>query len=165
MFCPPTDCCSGYPASWETQLQEACRIQEDIARSPLPVITGEFSMAVTDCQKYLQGGYTTPYDPVTNNQTCQYYDGDFDNYEQDHKDFLHSFFISQLDSYEAGERGKSVQITPFVLDCRPALSAGIGWFMWTMKVEEEAGPEWDFLYMWRRGIIPENLCSRDHHCQ
>ena len=71
------------------------------------MITGEFSLAVTDCQKYLQGGYSTPYDPVTNNQTCQYYNGDFDNYEADHKDFLRSFFISQLDSYEAGERGKS----------------------------------------------------------
>ena len=74
------------------------------------MITGEFSLAVTDCQKYLQGGYTTPYDPVTNNETCQYYNGDFDNYEADHRDFLRSFFISQLDSYEAGERGKSVHV-------------------------------------------------------
>ena len=106
--CPAlTDGCSGYPASWETHLEEACRIQEDISRSPLPVITGEFSLAVTDCQKYLQGGFVTPYDPVTNNQTCQYYNGDFDNYQTDHKDFLHSFFISQLDSYEAGQRGNS----------------------------------------------------------
>ena len=79
------------------------------------MITGEFSLAVTDCQKYLQGGYTTPYDPVTNNQTCQYYNGDLDNYEADHRDFLHSFFIAQLDSYEAGERGQSVNIL-IVLD-------------------------------------------------
>ena len=63
-------------------------------------------MAVTDCQKYLQGGLVTPYDPVTNNETCQYYNGHFDDYEADHKDFLRTFFISQLDSYEAGERGQ-----------------------------------------------------------
>ena len=32
---------TGYPATWETHLQEACRIQEDISKSPLPVITGD----------------------------------------------------------------------------------------------------------------------------
>ena len=135
----------GYPATWETHLQEACRVEEDIRESPLPVLTGEFSLAVTDCQKYLQGGLVTPYDPVTNNQTCQYYNGDFDNYEADHKEFLQSFFLAQVDSYEAGERGA-------------------GWFMWTMKVEGEAGPEWDFLYLWRRAVIPQELCDRNHHC-
>ena len=79
--------------------------------SPNTDVSGEFSMAVTDCQKYLQGGLVTPYDPVTNNETCQYYNGHFDHYEADHKDFLHTFFISQLDSYEAGEieKGSSKQ--------------------------------------------------------
>ena len=73
------------------------------------------------------------------------YNGDFSSYPNDHKDFLKKYFISQIDSYET----------------RPQ---GVGWFMWTMKVEGEAGPEWDFLYMWRRGIIPTSLCCRDHWC-
>ena len=75
----------------------------------------------------------------------RYYNGDFDNYAADHKDFLKNYFISQIDSYETGPMG-------------------VGWFMWTMKVEGEAGPEWDFLYMWRHGIIPASLCDRDHLC-
>ena len=36
------------------------------------MFTGEFSNAITDCQKYLVGGYVTPYDPGTNDETCKY---------------------------------------------------------------------------------------------
>ena len=58
------------PGGWELHLGEACRQQEDINQSPLPVFTGEFSLAVTECQLYLQGGYTTPYEPGLN-PVCQ----------------------------------------------------------------------------------------------
>ena len=30
--------------------------------------------------------------------------------------------------------------------------------------EHEAGPEWDFLYLWRNGVIPADLCHRDKYC-
>ena len=59
------------PGGWELHLGEACRQEEDINQSPLPVFTGEFSLAVTECQKYLQGGYTTPYQPGNSEETCQ----------------------------------------------------------------------------------------------
>merc|ERR1719208_110479 len=73
--------------------------------------------------------------------------GDFSNYPADHVQFLRDFFLAQLDSYETGP-------------------SGVGWFMWTMKVEgeHEAGPEWDFLYLWRNGVIPADLCHRDKFC-
>ena len=75
------------------------------------------------------------------------YNGDFPNYAPDHIDFLKNFFLAQIDSYETGP-------------------SGVGWFMWTMKVEgeHEAGPEWDFLYLWRNGVIPYDLCSRKSYC-
>ena len=62
------------PDGWSRHLAEACRyrsglplppfrIAGDISSSPLPTWTGEFSLATTDCQEYLQGGFVTPYDP------------------------------------------------------------------------------------------------------
>jgi len=144
--------CFGNPwaegdGGWDLHLAEACRTQEDINASELPVFTGEFSNAVTDCQKYLNGGYMTPYNPGTADDTCRYYNGDFPNYDPTHVDFLKNFFLAQIDSYETGP-------------------SGVGWFMWTMKVEgeHEAGPEWDFLYLWRNGVIPADLCTRPSYC-
>jgi len=144
--------CFGNPwaegeGGYDLHLAEACRTQEDINKSELPVFTGEFSNAITDCQKYLNGGYMTPYDPETNDDTCRFYNGDFPNYDGYHVDFLKKFFLAQIDSYETGP-------------------SGVGWFMWTMKVEgeHEAGPEWDFLYLWRNGVIPVDLCNKDHYC-
>ena len=75
----------------------------------------------------------------------RYYNGDLASYTEDHLQFLREYFLAQLDSFENGE-------------------SGVGWFMWTMKVEFSAGPEWDFLYLWENGIIPADLCSRDHYC-
>ena len=132
---------------WQRHLSDACKRGEAINDSHLPVVTGEFSTAITECQKYLQGGYVTPYDPFNPPEICNTYNGDFPNYGPAHVDFLKSFFLAQIDSYESGP-------------------SGVGWFMWTMKVEgeHEAGPEWDFLYLWRNGVIPSDLCSRDHYC-
>ena len=56
---------------WDLHLAESCRYQEDINTCELPVFTGEFSMAATECQKYLQGGYNTPYEPGLN-PICRY---------------------------------------------------------------------------------------------
>ena len=37
----------------------------DVSKHPLFV--GEFSLEVTDCQKYLAGGYAEPYEPPSKN--------------------------------------------------------------------------------------------------
>ena len=57
---------------WDKHLDAACSRSSAINHSHLPVITGEFSAAITECQKYLQGGYVTPYDPFTPDDTCRY---------------------------------------------------------------------------------------------
>ena len=149
---------------WNLHLAEACLVGSNRNSSELPIITGEFSTAITDCQKYLQGGYVTPYDPPGSSESAcrqtlilheinlfiiefRYYNGDYPNYSDDHINFMKNFFLAQIDSYERGH-------------------SGVGWFMWTMKVEgeHEAGPEWDFLYLWRNGVIPYNLCDRETIC-
>ena len=56
---------------WDLHLAEACRHSNVINKSDLPVFTGEFSCAITECQKYLQGGYETPYNPGTSDETCK----------------------------------------------------------------------------------------------
>jgi len=132
--------------AWPKHMTESCRLGEAIAGSTIDVFTGEFSLAITDCQEYLQGGFVTPYDPAdSSDEACSYYNGDLQSYDEPHLQFLRDYFVAQLDSFEAGDRG-------------------VGWFMWTMKVEFEAGPEWDFLYLWENGIIPRDLCTRNHIC-
>ena len=51
----------------------------------------------------------------------RYYNGDFPNYDSMHVDFLKNFILAQIDSYETGP-------------------SGVGWFMWTMKVEKQSLP-------------------------
>ena len=42
---------------------------------------------------------------------------------------------------------------------------GDGFFFWTGKTEESCAPEWDYLFLLRNGVAPENLCERDHICE
>ena len=72
----------------------------------------------------------------------RYYNGNVSNYTEDHLMFLRDFFLAQLDSYESGD----------------------GWMFWTMKTEGDVGAEWDFFYLRKNGIIPQDLCSREHYC-
>ena len=51
------------PEGWLTHLEGSCNHGTDVETSTLTTVTGEFSLAVTDCQKYLNGGYADPYIP------------------------------------------------------------------------------------------------------
>jgi len=133
------------PDGWTRHLEAACKYGEDILSSPLPTWGGEFSLAITDCQKYLQGGLVTPYDPQSSDKTCEYYNSDFSTFAPEYKQFLKDYFLAQIDSFESGPNG-------------------IGWTMWTMKTEDSCAPEWDFLFLLEHGILPSNLCDRDSYC-
>ena len=54
------------PGGWETHLQYSCDHGNAVENMALWSVTGEFSLAVTDCQKYLNGGYNDPYIPPGN---------------------------------------------------------------------------------------------------
>jgi glucan 1,3-beta-glucosidase len=104
----------------------------------------EETLAVTDCQKYLNGGFHTPYvPPDASEAACAYYNSDWNSYNDEYKGFLKQYFTAQIDAYEQGA----------------------GWFMWTMKTEDNCAPEWDFIFLLEKGIIAGDLCEREHFCQ
>jgi len=134
------------PGGWETHLTSACAYGALVDVSKHPLFVGEFSLEVTDCQKYLDGGYAEPYvPPNSSEETCAYYNDNWATYPDEYKDFLKSYFLAQIDGYEKGDNGK-------------------GWFMWTGKTENNSGPEWDFIFLTENGIIPEDLCNRPTYC-
>jgi len=131
---------------WWAHLGAACAHGNDVEQIYHDSVTGEFSLAVTDCQKYLDGGYADPYvAPAASAETCAYYNSDFGTFTEDYKDFLKNFFLAQIDGFEKGDRG-------------------VGWYFWTAKTENNCAPEWDFLFLVQNGIIPQDLCSRQSYC-
>lgn len=127
---------------WSSHIDAACQ-WGDPART-LPVVVGEWSLAVTDCQKYLAyPGYNDPYKHDASNEACEYYNGDFETYPEDYKQFLQTYFLAQTQVYQ---------------------TQGNGWFFWTAKTENNCGgAEWDFLYLMGTGIIPD-LCEKPVVC-
>jgi len=135
------------PEGWGNHLKEICKYHNEDNGRTLPTFTGEFSLAVTDCQKYLNGGFRTPYvPPLASESACNYYNSDFSTYPEEYKQFLREYLIAQMDAYEYGIHGA-------------------GWFMWTMKTEDQCAPEWDFIFLLDNGIAPENLCERPTYCE
>ena len=59
------------PESWQLHLAAACAVHTENVNASLPTFTGEFSLAVTDCQLYLQGGFVTPYTPAASEAACR----------------------------------------------------------------------------------------------
>jgi len=127
---------------WSEHLNEACKWGD--RERTLPMSIGEWSLAVTDCQKYLRyPGYNDPYDHDASLKACEYYNGDFPNYPEDYKQFLQDFFLAQIQRYQ---------------------TLANGWFFWTGKTENNCGgPEWDFLYLLSTGILPD-LCENPTVC-
>ena len=134
------------PEGWSTHLGAACAHGNDVENIYHDSVTGEFSLAVSECQKYLNGGYMDPYSPPdAKPSTCEYYNSNFETFSAEYKEFLSNFFLAQIDGYEKGE-------------------SGVGWYFWTAKTENNCAPEWDFLFLVQNGIVPSDLCSRKTYC-
>lgn len=133
------------PEGWGAHLDASCNYHTEVAALTLPTFNGEFSLAVTDCQKYLNGGIAFPYNPEASDAACKYYNSDFTTFVPEYKEFLKKYFIAQIDAFEYG-------------------ATGAGWFFWTAKTENNCAPEWDYLFLLQNGIVPQNLCKRDVFC-
>ena len=132
------------PEGWATNIQVSCDYAAKTSVQTMDVVVGEWSLAVTDCQEYLDGGYAEPYIPPNGSpSTCAYYNSDFSTFPDDYKEFLGQYMGAQMDAYEAGN----------------------GWFFWTAKTENNCAPEWDYLFLLQNGIAPPNLCERERICQ
>ena len=117
---------------WDTHLLMTTRFKKNLAIQTLPTFNGEFSLAVTTCQKYLRG-YQDNYNPKTTSpEACAFYNSDISKFPDLYKTFLFDFFFLQTKLFD---------------------KEGIGWFFWTAKTEGGCAPEWDFLALYRHGII------------
>ena len=117
----------------------------NIEKQTLPTIIGEWSLAITDCQKYLHNGYDVPYVPPDagkDPKICQFYNSEFTSFSEDYKNFLRNYMRFQMEAYETG----------------------LGWFFWTAKTENHSAPEWDYLFLLKSGIAPQNLIETPKFC-
>ena len=127
---------------WATNIKAACNYASKMSAQTLDVFVGEWSLAITECQKHLTG-YGVPYSPPSApSSLCEYYNGDFETYSPEYKQFLQDYMLAQMDAFEAVN----------------------GLFFWTAKTEDNSGPEWDYLFLLRKGIAPRNLCERRRVC-
>lgn len=122
-----------------------------VAVSPLSTIVGEWSLAITDCAKWLNGyGTGSRYDgtflnvPFMGHCTGQNDINNLTVWTPEYKAFLREFFEAQIDAYEAG--------------------SSQGWFFWTIKTE--SAPQWNYLLGLEQGWIPRILdtSERRHPC-
>ena len=130
-------------------LKEACAQTEILKQYPAAgAIVGEFSTAVTDCAKWLNGRGTGSryagtfkgdHTPPTGN--CDVLSGDASNFPDDYKRFLGAYWRAQTEAYEAG---------------------GLGWIQWTWKTEHGQAEDWSYEAGLQYGWIPHGF---DHNQQ
>ncbi len=131
-----------FDLAYSENLEASCDFRVKLEMQTLESFVGEWSVATTDCQQYMDG-YETPYDaPLASDETCEVYDSDWSNFTDEYK-FHRQFMLAQMDAYEFG---------------------GNGYFYWTAKTENNCAPEWDYLFLLENGIAPANLCERETYC-
>ncbi|KAJ9060170.1 hypothetical protein DSO57_1033759 [Entomophthora muscae] len=142
----------------QQHLNHSCGLSRKLERSKrfMPTFVGEWSLASTDCTRYLNGfmkgsrvarnfkNQESPRLPASYNfkkDKCAQYDN-ANRYTSGQKEFLKKFFKRQISVYE---------------------NAGSGWFFWNFKAENS--PEWNFIMGVKKGWIKipkttRNPCQR-----
>ncbi|CAG8635420.1 46468_t:CDS:2 [Gigaspora margarita] len=119
-----------------------------ISNQGIWTLVGEWSLAITDCTKWLNGfgrgarydgTYENDHGPICPNCTCQG-EGNYLNWTNDYKNYLKQYASAQMDAYEAG----------------------IGWIFWNFKAENS--PHWDFMLGISEGWIPRTPEEREYVC-
>lgn len=123
-------------------MKSACDFGKQIEGSDKPVVVGEWSGAVTDCTKHLNGkGVSTRYQGEYANNV-KYGDcanttqGSVADLSDQERTDTRRFIEAQLDAYE----GKN------------------GWLFWTWKTE--GAPGWDMQDLLANGVFPSPLTDR-----
>ncbi|RYP87668.1 hypothetical protein DL770_004747 [Monosporascus sp. CRB-9-2] len=121
----------------------ACGFGNQMAAANKVTISGEWSGAMTDCAKWLNGrGVGARYDGTFNfnGQTSQYigpcdgkYSGAVDQLSEADRANIRRFIHAQMVAYEKAD----------------------GWIFWTWKTE--GAPEWDFRMLTNAGLVPQPL--------
>ncbi|BFZ59700.1 hypothetical protein YB2330_000715 [Saitoella coloradoensis] len=138
-------------SSWSAMINSSM----DTATGFGPTITGEWSLADTDCSEYLnnvnqgtrwEGTYATNGVNVTEscptgvNCTCTPANADPSDYADIYSQFLSQFAQAQMIAFENGW----------------------GWFYWTWDTEKST--QWSYKKSLAAGIIPEYPYARNYNC-
>ncbi|KAJ1664907.1 hypothetical protein IW140_003726 [Coemansia sp. RSA 1813] len=110
-------------------------------------ITGEWSLAITDCAKWLNGfgkgarwDGTLPWEmngPVYQGATCAGQDS-ISAWDSSTRIFFRQFAEAQMDAYEAGS----------------------GWFFWNFKTE--SADDWNYIKLAQNGLVPNPPTDRHY---
>ncbi|QRV80907.1 Cellulase (glycosyl hydrolase family 5 protein) [Ceratobasidium sp. AG-Ba] len=109
-----------------------------------PVVTGEWSLALTDCAKYLNGRgigarYDGTYPGTTKIGDCSTMTGSGENFSDSYRVYLRKFWEAQAGVYE---------------------NSGSGWIFWTWK--NEGADEWSYQNGLKYGWIPSDPTERQY---
>jgi len=126
--------------NWGQHINEVCATGKsisDFTRSNLWVIVGEWTVATTDCAKYLNGrGTGSRYDGSFPGSyfigNCGPKTGSASGFPEKYKTFMRKFFEAQVQAYEQGA----------------------GWVYWTWKAEN--ADDWSYQVGLEGGWIPKN---------
>ena len=98
----------------QLNLDGACLHHWELMNVTMATMVGEWSLAITDCQLYLQGGVNEPYHPGTGAEVLDHviifvfifsrYPSDFADFSEEYKGFLANFMLAQMDSFEFGDQ-------------------------------------------------------------
>lgn len=132
--------------AWSQQqhIQAACAEADNLINSPLWTVVGEWSPAMTDCAKYLNGrGVGARYDGTRSGSprvgSCAGFSGSASSFSPSYKTFLRQFWEAQTIAYEKGSQG---------------------WIQWAWKAE--SADEWSYKAGLENGWIPQNPTNRKY---
>ncbi|TIB74891.1 cellulase [Wallemia mellicola] len=133
-------------SSDEQRMGAICQFKDKFAEHTANqhwVITGEWSLATTDCARYLNGrGIGARYDGSYSGSSyvgsCQGKTGDGSDWSEEYRNQLRQMWNTQVDAFEGGR----------------------GYFFWTWKNEEAA--DWSYQRLLQLGIIPQDPNSYQH---
>ncbi|KAH0005087.1 glycoside hydrolase, partial [Aureobasidium melanogenum] len=131
-----------------THISTACAFGASMATNNKWTISGEWTGAMSDCTKWLNGrGVGARYDGTYNynGQSSSYigscdgkYTGTVAGLDATYRDNIGKFIEAQLDGYEKAA----------------------GWIFWTWKTE--SSPEWDMQELLQNGVFPNPVTNRNH---
>ncbi|KAL0061942.1 hypothetical protein AAF712_011226 [Marasmius tenuissimus] len=132
--------------SFDEHISHTCSMKSGVvnyATNNLWTVMGEWSNAITDCAKYLNGrgvGYrwdgTRAQDDMRRFGSCDSYTGSYRGFSDEYKAFLRRYFEAQIDISEAAQ----------------------GWVYWPWKAE--IADDWSYEKGLEGGWIPQNPSDR-----
>ncbi|WVR07519.1 hypothetical protein IAU60_004561 [Kwoniella sp. DSM 27419] len=130
--------------NYDRHIQGVCDMAAMYKASPNSLVVGEWTVASTDCAKYLNGRgigtrYEGSYPGSTSHGTCSDKSSDASKFSDEYKDFLRKFYDVQTQVYEAN---------------------GEGYFYWTWKTESAA--DWSYQTGLSEGWIPQDPTDHKH---